>query len=64
MLFSNSLKTSLPTNCSSLDRFSKKSPFAFKVLEESILNGSFEDWKYVANFIIKYKFLNKYREMN
>lgn len=42
----------------------KRLPLVFRVLEKSIINGSFEDWKYVANSIIKYNFLNKYREMN
>ena len=42
----------------------KRLPFAFRVLEKSILNGSYEDWDYVANTIRKYKLVEKYREIN
>lgn len=43
---------------------SSKLPFMFKLLEKSILDGKLEVWQYVADTIIRFDMLKKWREIN
>lgn len=42
----------------------RKMPIAFKLLEQSILNGKFEVWKCICDTITKYRLAKKWREIN
>lgn len=42
----------------------RKMPIAFKLLEQSILNGNFEVWKCICDTITKYRLAKKWREIN
>lgn len=41
-----------------------KLPFMFKLLEKTILDGKMEAWEYIADTIIKFGMLKKWREIN
>ena len=41
-----------------------KLPFMFKLLEKAILDGKMEAWQYIADTIIKFGMLKKWREIN
>ena len=44
-------------------RYSKL-PFMFKLLEKAILDGKLEAWQYIADTIIRFGMLKKWREIN
>lgn len=41
-----------------------KLPFMFKLLEKAILDGKMEAWEYIADTIIRFGMLKKWREIN
>ena len=41
-----------------------KLPLMFKLLEKAILDGKMEAWEYIADTIIRFGMLKKWREIN